>query len=426
MTLIAFLLALHARSPDELATLIDSSVHALQPKLLSTRRQLHEHPELSNQEEQTSALVAARLEALGVEEVQRGIARHGVTGVIRGQLPGGMIALRADLDALPVTEQSGLPFASKVKATYRGQEVGVMHACGHDVHTTVLLGTAEVLMSLRDHLAGAVLLVFQPAEEGAPPGEEGGAKLMLKEGLFDRYHVKAAFALHCFPDLDVGNIAYTSGGSFAGADRFRIAIHGKQTHAAYPWDGVDPVVTAAQAILALQTIHSRQVDTRDPFVLSVGMVNGGTRWNIIPEQVLLEGTVRTLSPAVQSDVEQRIRRTLDGVTAAAGASYEMLEYEAAAPVTVNEPVLTEQMARALQARLGADHVHAMPASMGSEDFGYFAERVPGFYFRLGVRRPGEQHAAALHTPGFFADEQCLTVGVTAMATVAMAGLAWVH
>ncbi len=391
---------------------IDQEVQRVTPQILELRHRMHQNPELSNRETQTAEMVAAHLRSLGLEP-RTGIAKTGVTALLEGGKPGPLIAVRADMDALPVTEETDLPFRSTKRDTFLGQEVGVAHACGHDIHTTALLGTASVLAAIRQELPGSVLFIFQPAEEGPPPGEKGGANLMLEEGVFKDRKPAAAFALHAFPDLEVGQIGFNPGPTFAAVDQFRAKVRGKQTHGAYPHLGIDPIVMASQAVLALQTIRSRTLSPLEPSVVTVGIFRGGERFNIIPGEVALEGTVRTYSEAARDVVERRMREILDGVTKAGGGTFE-LAYQRNAPATVNDPALTQAVRPLLERILGAGNVKIVEPTMGGEDFAYFANEVPGFYYRLGVLKPGTT-SGGLHTPNFRADDSAVPVGIRVMS-----------
>jgi amidohydrolase len=391
---------------------IDAEVAKVTPPITEIRHDLHRNPELSNREVKTAAKIAEYLKGLGYE-VRTGIAKTGVTALLKGGKPGPLIAVRADIDALPVTEDTDLPFKSTQRTTFLGQEVGVAHACGHDIHTSVQLGVATVLKSIQKDIAGSVLFIFQPAEEGPPPGEEGGADLMLKEGVFTPDKPVAVFGLHTTPVLEVGSIGFTPGPAFAAVDQYRAVIKGKQSHGAMPHLGVDPVVTAAQAILALQTIRSRTLSPLEPSVITVGIVRGGERFNIIPAEVMLEGTVRTYSAEARATVERRMREILGGITQAAGATYE-LDYRKNAPATVNDRGLVEKVHPLLDKVLGADHVKVVDPTMGGEDFAYFANATPGFYYLLGVLKPGTR-SGAWHTPDFRADDSAIPVGIRAMS-----------
>lgn len=405
------LLPLSAGAQD-LSTRIDQAVQRTAPGIVEIRHRLHEDPELSNRETRTAALVAEHLKKLGLE-VRTGIAKTGVVAILKGGRPGPVVAVRADMDALPVIEQTDLPFRSTKKDTFLGQEVGVAHACGHDVHTSVQLGVATVLKSLQADIPGTVVFVFQPAEEGPPPGEEGGADLMLKEGVFRDVKPAAIFALHAFPDLQVGQVGYNPGPTMAAVDQFTAKVKGKQAHGAWPHLSVDPVVMASQAVMALQTIRSRNLSPFEPSVVTVGIFRGGERFNIIPGEVHLEGTVRTYNEEVRGEVERRMREILDGITRAGGGSFE-LEYRKNAPATVNDPALTRTSAALLARSVGADNVKLVEPSMGGEDFAYFANQIPGFYFRLGVVAPGTT-SGGLHTPTFRADDSAVAVGMKAMS-----------
>ncbi len=391
-----------------------SAVERVAPEIVGIRHQIHQNPELSNRETETAALVAERLRALGLA-VEEGVAKTGVVAILRGGRPGPVVAVRADMDALPVTERTDLPFRSTKRTTYLGQEVGVAHACGHDVHTAVALGVAAVLAPMRDALPGTVKFLFQPAEEGPPPGEEGGASLMIEEGALEDPRPDAIFALHSFPDLPVGRVGWVSGPTYASSDHFVVTIRGEQAHGAYPHLSVDPIVTAAQAILALQTIRARNLDPTEPGVVTVGIVRGGERMNIIPESVRLEGTIRTYDDSVRSAIKRRIDEILAGVTAAAGAEYE-LEYHPYAPPTVNDAGLAAFARDVLEDALGADAVVEVEPVMGAEDFAWFAREVPGFYFRLGTTAP-EIGSGSLHTPDFRADDGAIPVGIRAMSNL---------
>jgi amidohydrolase len=391
---------------------LDAPIERALPGLIELRHQIHAHPELSNRETQTAALVAKQLRGLGLE-VRTGVAHTGVVAIVRGAKPGPIVAVRADMDALPVTEHTDLPFRSTVRAQYDGQEVGVAHACGHDVHTTVGLGVATVLAGMRASLPGTVLMIFQPAEEGAPAGEEGGAKLMLAEGVFKDVKPQAIFALHALPDMSIGQVGVGSGPFFASSDSFTVTLHGKQSHGAYPHQGIDPIVLAAQVVLAFQTIRSRNIDPIEPAVVSVGIVRGGERFNIIPADVLLEGTARTFNPAVQDIIETRMRAILEGLTSAAGATYDF-NYERKNPYTYNDPPLSSWARTSLVHTLGDAQVVDVPRTMGAEDFAWFAQEVPGFYFRLGTLEPGTS-SGGLHTPDFRAGDGAIAVGVRALS-----------
>jgi amidohydrolase len=395
---------------------VEAAVERHAPRAVELRHRIHRNPELGNREVETAALVAEHLRALGLE-VRTGVAHTGVVGVLRGGRPGPVVAVRADMDALPVTEATGLPFASTKRVLHDGREVGVMHACGHDIHTAVGLGTASVLAGMRHELAGTVLFIFQPAEEGAPAGEEGGAALMLKEGVFDDLSPAAAFALHSSPDLDVGALGVTPGPAMAASDRWSARIIGRQAHGAQPQESVDPVVMASQAVLALQTIRSRNMSALDDGLVTVGIIRGGERSNIIPAEVYLEGTVRTFDPVVQDMVERRMREILEGITRAGGGTFE-LDYSRGYPVTVNDRALTARMLPVLARAVGADNVQTMPPTTAAEDFSYFAQRVPGLYFGLGTTRPGTT-SGGLHTPTYTGDDDAIAVGMRAMAALVL-------
>lgn len=395
---------------------IDAEVRRVIGRVTELRHRIHQHPELGNREFETARLVADHLTALGFDDVRTGVAHTGVVAVLRGGRPGPVIALRADMDALPVTEDTDLPFASTARATWLGQEVGVMHACGHDVHVAVQLGVASVLKALQAELPGTVVFLFQPAEEGPPPGEEGGAALMLDEGVFAEFEPEAVFGLHARAGLDVGGIEYTPGGALAAVDHFRITLRGEQAHGAAPHLSVDPVVMAAQTITALQTIRSRNLSPLAPSVVTVGIVRGGTRFNIIPAEVLLEGTVRTYDPRVQDTVERRMREIVDGVTRAGGGSFE-IEYDRVTPVVINDPGLTAWAVRTLGDVVGAGRVTRADPWMAGEDFAHFANEAPGFFYFLGTQKPGTT-SGGHHSPTFRADDAALPVGVRAMAHLA--------
>jgi len=394
---------------------IADAVARFAPAAIEQRHHIHQHPELGNREVETAKLVAAHLRSLGFDEVRTGIAHTGVVGVLRGGRPGPVVAVRADMDALPVTEATDLPYRSTVRSTYAGQEVGVAHACGHDVHTAIQLGVASVLASMRADLPGTVLFVFQPAEEGPPPGEEGGAALMLKEDVFASPRPAAIIGLHTVADMPVGKVGYTPGPALAAIDQFWITVKGKQSHGAAPHLSVDPVVMASQLVLALQTIRSRNLPPLAPSVLTVGIIRGGTRFNIIPDQVQLEGTVRTYDEGVRNTVERRMREIAGGITAAAGGSYE-LTYQRGSPATVNDVALTERMLPSLRRVLGDSNVVKIDPAMVSEDFAHFANVVPGFYYRLGQVAPGTT-SGDHHTPTYRADDSMIPVGMRVMATL---------
>jgi amidohydrolase len=397
---------------------IDRLAAEVEEQVIAWRRHIHQNPELSNREFATGKLVAAELEDLGLE-VRREVAQTGVVGVLRGGKPGPVVALRADMDALPVTEDTGLPFASTVRTTYDGRDVGVMHACGHDAHVAVLLGTARVLAEQRDELPGTVVFLFQPAEEGAPKGEEGGARLMLKEGAFDDPIPDAVFGLHATPDFEVGTLGYRSGGVMASSDRLDITVRGRQTHAAYPWRGIDPVAAASRVILALREIPARRVDTRVGSIVTIGVVEGGVRHNIIPDHVTLKGTIRSLDPEMRFELHRMVREVAQHAAAIDGASAEV-DIQLGYPVTVNNPALVERMLPTLARTAGAKHVDVGLARTGAEDFSFFAERAPGLYYWLGVRRPevAAKDAAPNHAPGFVIDERALILGVRSMSNLA--------
>ncbi len=402
---------------------IDLEVARVTPEMVEVRHAIHANPELGNREVETAALVARRLRALGFE-VKTGIAKTGVVGILRGGKPGPLVGIRADIDALPVTEESDLPFKSTKRGSYDGQEVGIAHACGHDIHTSVQLGVAEVLAAVKADLPGSVMFIFQPAEEGPPAGERGGAEVMLEEGIFKDQKPVAIFALHAYPELAVGKIAANPGPTWAAVDHFTAKIIGKQSHGAYPHQGVDPVVIAAQAVMALQTIRSRNVPPLETAVVTVGILRGGDRFNIIPGEIRLEGTVRTYTPAVHDLVERRMREILDGTTKAGGGSFE-LDYQRTAPPTVNDPALTAESRAILEGALGPENYVVSEPTMGGEDFAFFANVVPSFYFRLGTLGAGTT-SGGLHTPTFRGDDGAVAVGIRAMSRLVAGYLAAHH
>jgi amidohydrolase len=387
---------------------IHAAAEALAPKLVELRRDLHMHPELGNRETRTGALLAERMRALGIE-VRYPVARTGVLAVLRGGRPGRTSALRADIDALPIQETNDLPYKSRVP--------GVKHACGHDAHATIVLGVAEVLSGLRSELPGTVVFLFQPAEEGPPEGEDGGALLMMKEGALIDPPVDAVFGLHADPLLDAGTVGWAAGPIFASSDTFRITVAGQSTHGALPHTGLDPIPVAADLIEALQPLVSRETDARSPKVLTIGTIQGGNRFNIIADKVTMDGTIRTLDEAVRVDLKTRMDRTVRGIAAAHGTTATLAWIGASNPVLINDAALTRASLPALRRACGADHVVEVAPQMAAEDFAHLARRVPGFYLKLGVRNEKRGITAMLHTATFDLDEAALPVGVRALANV---------
>ncbi|HEX2833611.1 MAG TPA: amidohydrolase [Thermoanaerobaculia bacterium] len=423
MRLILTLILLLEVSMPALAASLDARINEaakrVEASVIACRRDLHEHPELGNRETRTAKIVADKLKSLGIE-VKTGVAHTGVIGLLVGGKPGKVVALRADMDALPVTEQVDLPFASKVRTTYNGQDVGVMHACGHDAHVAILLGVAEVLAGMRDEIPGTVKFIFQPAEEGAPQGEEGGAELMVKEEALDHPKVDAIFGLHVTSRFAVGEIAYKPEGMMAAVDSFKITVTGKQTHGAYPWLGVDPIVVASQIVLGLQTIPSRQLDSSlAPSIVTVGAIHGGVRTNIIPDQVEMIGTIRSLDAKMREEIHARIKRTVENIAASAGAKAEVT-ITTGYPITYNDPALTDAILPALR-RVPNAKVRLVNAVLGAEDFSFFQQNVPGVFYWIGTRPANQtpEEAPSNHSPLFYVDESGLGVGVRSLATVAI-------
>ncbi|KPM78646.1 amidohydrolase [Pseudoalteromonas sp. UCD-33C] len=399
---------------SDINTELKSANKSVSEKVIKWRRHLHQYPELSNREFETAKYVAKHLRSLGLE-VQTGVAHTGVVAKLKGGKKGPLIALRADMDALPVKEQVDLPFASTQKTEYKGNTVGVMHACGHDNHVAILMAAAESLVKIKDQLAGDILFVFQPAEEGAPDGEEGGAELMLKEGLF-KEKPEAVFGLHVTSSLNTGQIGFREGPLMASADKFTITVKGRQTHGSRPWNGVDPIVASSQIIMATQTIASRQVDvTKAPSVVSFGAINGGVRNNIIPDQVEMVGTIRTFDQEMRADIKKRLAKTAEMVAESGGAEAHV-HIDHGYPVTVNDIELTKKMTPTLAGVVGKENLITTPLITGAEDFSYYALETPGMFFFLGVTPKGQDAVTAPsnHSPHFFADEKALQLGVNAM------------
>ena len=412
--LIIFLTSL--LSAQDLNPKVEQLTQAVEAEVIEWRRYFHEFPELSNREFKTAERIAKELKDLGLK-VETGMAKTGVVGLLDTGRPGPTIGLRADIDGLPVKERTPVPFASKQKSKYLGEDVGVMHACGHDAHIAMLLGAAKVLTQMKDQLEGKVVFVFQPAEEGAPPGEEGGAELMIKEGLIDKYGIDVMFGQHISAGLDAGKIRYKLGGIMAAVNSMRIVVKGKQTHGSRPWGGVDPITVAAQMIMGLQTIVSRQMElTKEACVISIGKIKGGLRSNIIPEEVEMLGTIRTLDKDMQADIHKRIRRTLINIAEASDAQVE-IEIDKGYPITFNNHALTKDMLPYLNAAVGEDNVLITNAITGAEDFSFFANEVPGLYFFVGGKPHdvSEFDSAPHHTPDFFIDESGLITGVKTMS-----------
>ncbi|HXG88913.1 MAG TPA: amidohydrolase [Vicinamibacterales bacterium] len=408
-----------AQTVNPLTMQVDRLTQELLPQVVTWRRDFHQHPELGNRETRTAKVIADELRRLGYE-VQTGVAHTGVVAVLRGGKPGPVVALRSDMDALPVTEVVDLPFKSTVKTQWNGQDVGVMHACGHDNHMAILLGAATIFARVKDQLPGTIKLIFQPAEEGPPAGEQGGAELMVKEGVLDNPKVDAIFGLHVFP-MAAGVIEYRTGPLMASADSFTIKINGRQTHGAVPWGGVDPIVIGSQIVVALQSIISRNVNiTEAPAVVTIGAFNGGNRSNIVPESVELLGTVRAYDETVRKDI---LRRILDITTKTAEmmGGTATIRYDIGYPVTVNDPALTQRMAPTLRRVAGAENVRVGALTGTAEDFSFFQQKVPGMFFFLGVtpKDRDPKTAPQNHSPLFFADESALPVGVRALTNLAL-------
>jgi len=398
---------------------IDAGAASLDEQVIAWREDFHQHPELGNREFRTSGIIAKHLKRLGLE-VRTQVAATGVVGVLHGSKPGPVVALRADMDAVPVTEEVNLPFRSTARTRYRGRDVGVMHAAGHDAHTAMLMAVAAVLVDLRERLPGTLLFVFQPAGEGAPVGEKGGAKRMLAEGVFDHPRPDYVLGLHVAPQLAAGKIAIRSGGVMASSDRLEIHVRGRQTSAAYPWLGVDPISVASRILLAVETIPGRQVDAGFPSVVSIGAIHGGVRRNIIPEEVELLGTIRTLEPKLRPALIRLVKTAATGIAESAGAHAEVT-IQAGDPITWNDPALTERVRKSLVRVAGAGNVILGLPRTGSDDFAFFAKEVPGVYFGLGTRAPATppEAAAPSYSPHFRIDESALQLGVRALASAAL-------
>jgi amidohydrolase len=406
---------------SSLASTLDNAATGLDAQVLAWRRDFHAHPELGNREFRTAGIVAAHLRSLGFDEVRTEVAVTGVVGLLKGALPGPVVALRADMDALPVDERTDVPFASKVRAIWNGEEVGVMHACGHDAHVAVLMGVATLLAGVRERLRGSVKFIFQPAEEMPPKGEEGGAQLMIKQGVMENPAPGAVFGLHVTSQLPSGVIGYRSGPTMASSDSFRITVNGRQTHGAMPWRGVDPIVASAQVVLGLQTIVSRQMDiAHEPAVLTVGTIKGGVRENIIPDSVEMRGTIRTFNESMRDEIHERIRHTAESIAGASRATCEVCIDKNYA-VTVNDRELTEATVPTLERVAGAARVIVVPKITGSEDFSFYQQVAPGFFYFVGITPPGQdpKTAPSNHSPLFFIDEPALFLALRSLAQVAV-------
>lgn len=412
--------AAHAQVNAKLQAKVDRMAKAIEPKVVDWRRHFHQHPELSNREFKTAEKVAGHLRLLGIE-VTTGVAHTGVVGILKGGKPGPVIALRADMDALPVTERNDLPFRSEVTATFNGVETGVMHACGHDAHVAILMGVAEVLSQNKADLRGTVKFIFQPAEEGPPEGEEGGAALMVKEGVLENPKVDVIFGMHIQSISRLGTITYKEEGMMAASDWFTIKVRGRQAHGAAPWMGVDPVVISAQIINALQTIVSRQMDlTQEAVVITVARINAGIRENIIPEEAVMSGTIRTLDKQMQKQVHEKIRTVASHIAESGGAEAEVT-FDGKTPVTYNDPALTQKMIPALQRAAGEENVIRIHPVTGAEDFSFFQEKVPGFFFFVGAMPTNIDPSTtpSHHTPDFMIDDSALLTGLKAMLNVTL-------
>ena len=397
---------------------INQATEKILPQVVEWRRHLHQYPELGNREFKTAEYIEKNLRRLGIE-VRTKVAKTGVVGVLKGDLPGAVIGLRADMDGLPVSERVNIPFASKEKTEYNGQQVGVMHACGHDSHVAMLLGTAEVLSKMKSKLRGTVVFIFQPAEEGAPAGEEGGAALMVKEGVMDNPKIDAIFGIHINAQTEIGKIKYKSGSFMAAADWFTIKVKGKQTHGSTPWTGVDPIAVSSQIINGLQMIVSRQSElTKAPVVITIGKINGGVRENIIPEEMTMAGTIRTLDDAMQKDVHERVKNTAQKIAESMGATAEV-SIDTKTLVTYNTPELVNQMLPSLEKAIGKENVYATEWTTGAEDFSYYRLKAPAFFFNVGGMPKGKnvKDAAPHHTPDFFIDDSRLDVGIKAFCNI---------
>ncbi|MBL8177720.1 MAG: amidohydrolase [Bryobacterales bacterium] len=403
--------ALSAQSRD---ARIAQRADALRPTLIETRRDFHMHPELSNREERTARVIAEKLRKLGFDEVRTGVARHGIVAVLKGAKPGPVVAWRTDMDALPVNETIDVP--------YKSRNPGVKHACGHDVHMAVALGIAELLAGMRQELAGTVKFLFQPAEEGPPEGEEGGAPFLIKQGALDNPRPHFIFGLHAGAAGPVGTVGYASGPAMASGDEFTLTIRGRKSHAAWPHQGVDSVTVASECVLALQSIRSRRIDPLQPMVLTIGTIHGGERHNIIAESVQMRGTMRTFNEGVRENVRTMMRQTLDGCTAAHGANYDLRWGAFSYPPLINEPQLAAWSAAVLQRVLGRDNVHATPPVMGSEDFSYYLKDVPGFFYWLHGANQSRGIVHGNHTAEFDMDEDSLPIGVKTGAALLLDAL----
>ncbi|AMN49306.1 M20 family metallopeptidase [Psychrobacter sp. P2G3] len=403
---------------------IDKEVKSVEKKVIEWRRDIHKHPELSNRETRTAAIVAKHLKSLGMQ-VETDIAHTGVVGFLKGAKPGPTVMLRADMDALPVTEKADVPFKSTIVTKYMGEDVGVMHACGHDTHVAMLMGTAEVLAAVKNELHGNIMFVFQPAEEGAPEGEEGGAELMLKQGIFKKYKPEVAFGLHVMSSLNSGQIGYRSGPIMASADTFDITVNGKQTHGSAPWNGVDPISAAAQIVTGVNHIVSRQIDiTKEPAIVSFGKIDGGVRDNIIPDSVNMIGTIRNFDMNNRDQIFSNIKTTATHIAMASGAKADV-KINKGYPVTINNPALTAQMLPTLKNVAGKDNVLEVPKLTASEDFSFYAQEVPSLFFFLGGTPVGQDASKAPynHSPYFSVDEASFKVGTKALSQLAIDYLA---
>lgn len=410
--------------PAQATVNIDKEVKSVEKKVIEWRRDFHKNPELSNRETRTAAIVAKHLKSLGME-VETGIAYTGVVGILKGAKPGPTVMLRADMDALPVTEKADVPFKSTIVTKYMGEEVGVMHACGHDTHVAMLMGAAEVLAAVQKELHGNIMFVFQPAEEGAPEGEEGGAELMLKQGIFKKYKPDVAFGLHIMSDLNSGQIGYRSGPIMASVDTFEITVNGKQTHGSAPWGGVDPIAAAAQIVTGVNHIVSRQVNiTKEPAIISFGKIAGGVRDNIIPDKVEMIGTIRNFDMDNRKQIFENIKTTATYIAKSSGAEADVNIIEGY-PVTVNNPKLTAQMLPTLQKVAGRNSVFEVPKVTGAEDFSFYAKEVPGLFVFLGGTPVGQDASKAPtnHSPYFYADESSFKVGTKVLSQLAIDYLA---